>query len=118
VYALYRDLLRIRRDETALRPGDAEPRVARDEADGWITLELVSEKGRPLMALFNLSDVERCVPAATSAPGTWTLLLSTAATAYGGPGGATARLPDDGGATARVPVPATSASLYARENDR
>lgn len=118
VYALYRDLLHIRRDETALRPGDAEPRVARDEADGWITLELVSETGRPLMALFNLSDVERCVPAATSAPGTWTLLLSTAATAYGGPGGATARLPDDGGATARVPMPATSASLYARENDR
>ena len=118
VYALYRDLLRIRREEGSLRPGDAEAHVARDDADGWITLELVSEKGRPLMALFNLSDVERCVPAATSAPGPWTLLLSTAANVYGGNGGAPARLPDDGGATATVPVPATSASLYARENDR
>jgi maltooligosyltrehalose trehalohydrolase len=116
--ALYGDLLRLRRHEAALRPGNAEARVAHDEADTWITLELASANGRPLLALFNLSDGERHIPAATSAPGTWTLLLSTDATTYGGCGDAPSRLPGGGGATAAVPVPPWSASLYAREDDR
>jgi maltooligosyltrehalose trehalohydrolase len=118
VYALYRDLLRLRKQERALRPGDGEARVAHDDADAWITLELTSDNGRPLMALFNLSETERCIPAATSAPGEWTLVLSTEATEYGGKGGAPPYLPGDGGATATVPVPALSASVYAREEDR
>jgi maltooligosyltrehalose trehalohydrolase len=118
VYALYRDLLRLRRDESVLRPGDAEARVAYDEADAWITLELASERGRTLMALFNLGETDRQVPAATSAPGKWKLLLSTEGVPYGGEGGAPACLPDNGGATATVLVPATSASVYAREDDR
>jgi maltooligosyltrehalose trehalohydrolase len=116
--ALYRDLLRLRRNERSLRPGDAEARVACDEADEWISQELASDRGRPVMALFNLSDSARCIPAATSMPGTWTLVLSTADATYGGEGGAPARLPDGGGATARVPVPAASASVYVRESDR
>ena len=118
VYALYRDLLRLRREEHALRPGSAEPRVAHDASDGWITLELASEQGRPLMAVFNFGDADRHVPAATSAPGQWRLLLSTEAATYGGKGGAPACLPDGGGATATVLVLATSASVYAREDDR
>jgi maltooligosyltrehalose trehalohydrolase len=116
--ALYRDLLRVRRDEGALRPGEAEVRVAHDEADAWITLELARAWGRPLMVLFNLSEAERRIPAATSAPGTWTLLLSTDATTYGGCGGAPVRLPDDGTESATVMVPASSASVYVREEDR
>jgi maltooligosyltrehalose trehalohydrolase len=116
--ALYRDLLRVRRDEGALRPGEAEVRVAHDEADAWIALALASARGRPLMVLFNLSEAERRIPAATSAPGTWTLLLSTDATTYGGCGGAPVRLPDDGTESATVMVPASSASVYVREEDR
>jgi maltooligosyltrehalose trehalohydrolase len=116
--ALYRDLLRLRRDEPALRPGEAEARVAHDEAGGWLALELASARGRPLIAVFNLSDADRRVPAATRAPGRWTLLLSTDAVTYGGCGGAPAILSDDGGTTAAVAVPAWSASLYAREEER
>ncbi len=116
---LYRDLLRIRRNVPALRPGSGEPRVAHDEGDGWITLELASEQTGPsLMVVFNLSENERQVPAATSAPGTWRLLLSTEGEMYGGRGGATACLPDNGGATAEVVIPAASASVYARETGR
>jgi maltooligosyltrehalose trehalohydrolase len=119
LYTLYRDLLRIRRNVPALRPGSGEPRVAHDERDGWITLEQTSDQsGLSLMTMFNLSDRERQVPAATSAPGTWRLLLSTDGEMYGGRGGAPACLPDGGGATALVLVPAASASVYARETHR
>lgn len=114
VYALYRDLLRLRRQMPALRPGQAEARVAHDERDAWITLELTSEQGPPLLTVFNLSETERQVPAATSAPGAWRLVVSTEGEMYGGRGGAPACLPDHGGATATVMVPATSASVYAR----
>ena len=118
LYALYRDLLRLRRRLPALRPGRADPRVAHDATEGWITLELSSEDGAPLLALFNTSETERSVPAATKAPGAWRLALSTEAEKYGGQGGAPACLPDNGGATATVLVPATSASVYAREDGR
>jgi maltooligosyltrehalose trehalohydrolase len=116
--ALYHDLLRLRRDEGALRPGEAEARVAHDEPGGWITLELATARARPLMALFNLSEADRRIPAAPTVPGRWTLLLSTDSVTYGGCGGAPARLPGDGGATAAATVPAWSASVYAREEDR
>ena len=118
LYALYRDLLRLRCREPALRPGRSEPRVAYDEPGKWITLELSGEEGRPLLAIFNLSEADQRVPAATSAPGAWRLVLSTEAERYGGRGGAPAALPDNGGATATVSVPATSASVYAREDER
>ena len=116
--ALYHDLLQLRRDEIALRPGESEARVAHDEADGWITLELASARGRPLFALFNLSETDRRIPAATTAPGNWTLLLSTDAVTYGGCGAAAGALRGDRGATSAVVVPAWSASLYAREGHR
>ncbi|HJU67993.1 MAG TPA: malto-oligosyltrehalose trehalohydrolase [Gemmatimonadaceae bacterium] len=119
LHTLYRDLLRLRRNAPALRPGSIEPRVAHDEGDGWITLELMSEERRPsLMVLFNLSERDRQVPAATSAPGSWRLLMSTEGEMYGGGGGAPPCLPQNGGATATVQVPATSASVYARETPR
>ena len=118
VNALYRDLLRIRRQMPALRPGGAEPRVAYDEGDRWITLELSSDEGPPLLALFNLGESERRVPAATKSPGMWRLAMSTEAARYGGEGSAPACLPDNGGATATVLVPGSSASLYVREDGR
>jgi maltooligosyltrehalose trehalohydrolase len=116
--ALYRDLLLLRREEGALRPGAATARVAHDETSTWITLELSGGDTRPLIALFNLSDDDRRIPAATSRPGRWTLLLSTDSTTYGGCGGAPTRLPDDGAPTATVAVAAWSASLYGWEDDR
>jgi maltooligosyltrehalose trehalohydrolase len=118
VLALYRDLLHLRRVERALRPGVATARVAHDEAAKWITLELLGGDARPLIALFNLSDDDRRIPAATSRPGRWRLLLSTDSTTYGGRGGAPARLADDGAPTAAVTVAGLSASLYGWEDDR
>jgi maltooligosyltrehalose trehalohydrolase len=119
LHTLYRDLLRLRRNAPLLRPGSTEPRVAHDEGDGWITVERTSDRSGPsLMTLFNLSESERQVPAATSAPGSWRLVLSTEGEMYGGRGGAPPCLPDDGGATASVLVPPTSASVYARESRR
>ena len=118
LHGLYRDLLRLRRNAASLRPGSSEARVAYDERDGWITLEMTSESGPSLMTLFNLSERERQIPAATSTPGTWRLLLSTEGEMYGGQGGAPACLPDNGSATARVLVPGTSASVYTRETGR
>lgn len=116
--ALYRRLLALRQAEPALRPGDNESLVADDADAGWITMELTAAGGRPLFALFNLSDDEQRIPAATRAPGRWRLLLSTEHEDYGGGGGALPQLPDNGAAHAMVRVPAWSASLYAREDDR
>jgi maltooligosyltrehalose trehalohydrolase len=116
--ALYRDLLRLRRDEGALHPGETQVRVAHDGPGGWVTLELASAKDRPLLALFNLTEADRRVPVAMGTAGTWTLLLSTDAVTYGGCGGAPTAFPDGGGATTVVAVPAWSASLYAMEEDQ
>jgi maltooligosyltrehalose trehalohydrolase len=118
IHALYGALLALRCREPALRPGHNESRVAADDADRWITMELTSADGRPLFAVFNLGDAQRDVPAATCAPGSWALVLSTEQKDFGGDGGAPPRLPDDGAAHAMVSVPPWSASVYAREGDR
>ena len=59
--ALYRALLQLRREERALRPGDADVVVEHDEAAGWIRLTLTPRDGRgsTLVALFNLAVEER-----------------------------------------------------------
>jgi maltooligosyltrehalose trehalohydrolase len=116
--ALYRDLLALRHREPALRPGQAEARVTHDERAAWITLERAGTRGRPLLALFNLNEMDHRVPLPAVAAGQWTLLLSTDAVTYGGCGGAPSLLRGDGEATAGVTVPGWSASLYAREEDR
>jgi maltooligosyltrehalose trehalohydrolase len=86
--ALHRDLLRLRREEPALRPGSAGVRVACDEASGWITLALApTAGGRELLALFNASPVAREVPVG-DAGDVWTCLWSSGAAAYNGSGGA------------------------------
>jgi maltooligosyltrehalose trehalohydrolase len=84
--ALYRDLLRLRRSEPALRPGDAEVRIRDDEAERWIALRY--ERGSDLLeAFFNLSLEARVVPIDDSRR--WRLVLSSDATGYGGTGEAT-----------------------------
>jgi maltooligosyltrehalose trehalohydrolase len=81
--ALYRELLRLRRTEPALRPGDATIQVRNDDAAGWVAVRYDKEKS-VLEAVFNLSSEPRAVPLAGSE--SWRLALSTDAPEYGGRG--------------------------------
>ena len=79
--ALYRALLRLRREERALRPGDADVDVEHDESAGWIrmTLRPNAGTGTALVALFNLSTEPRELALAGSsrAIGTARRILAT-----------------------------------------
>ncbi|MBA3318840.1 MAG: DUF3459 domain-containing protein, partial [Gemmatimonadales bacterium] len=81
--ALYRDLLRLRRSEAALRPGGSETRVRHDEAAGWVAVRY-SREGEVLEAIFNLSTEARMVALDQSCR--WSQVLFTGAAEYGGPG--------------------------------
>jgi maltooligosyltrehalose trehalohydrolase len=81
--ALYRDLLRIRRTEPALRPAASTVGVRNDEAAGWVAVRYDQEE-TVLEAVFNLSPESRTVPLAGA--GSWSLALSTDAPEYGGRG--------------------------------
>ena len=83
--ALYRELLRLRRTEPALRPGDATINVRNDDAAGWVAVRYDKEKS-VLEAVFNLSSEPRAVPLGGSE--SWRLALSTDALEYGGQRGA------------------------------
>ncbi len=80
--ALYRDLIRLRRAEPALRPGAATVRVRNDEAAGWVAVNY-EKGGAVLQAVFNLSAEARAVPVGSEG---WSLALSTDAAEYGGRG--------------------------------
>jgi maltooligosyltrehalose trehalohydrolase len=79
--ALYRDLLRIRRTEPALRPAASTVGVRNDEAAGWVAVRY-DQQASVLEAVFNLSPESRTVPLAGA--GSWSLALSTDAPEYGG----------------------------------
>jgi maltooligosyltrehalose trehalohydrolase len=111
--ALYRDALRLRREEPALRPGNAVCDVSADPEAGWVTLALTPATGARLVAVFNLAEAQE-IPV-VAVPTAWTVLLSTDAERYGG-SGRPAPLHDDG-ARLRVGVPAWSAVLL-RETPR
>jgi maltooligosyltrehalose trehalohydrolase len=81
--ALYRDLLRLRRSEPALRPGAAEVRVRSDETAGWVAVRYDRE-GEVLEAIFGISPETRVVP--LSPTRRWGLVLSSDAPGYGGAG--------------------------------
>jgi maltooligosyltrehalose trehalohydrolase len=83
--ALYRDLLRTRRTEPALRPAASTVGVRNEEAAGWVAVRYDREE-TVLEAVFNLSPEPRTVPPAGA--GSWSLALSTDAPEYGGRGGA------------------------------
>ncbi len=83
--ALYRDLLRLRRSEVALRPGAAELRVRNDEAAGWVALRYEREED-VLEGIFNLSSEPRVIPLDETRR--WSIVLSSDAPGYGGPGAA------------------------------
>jgi maltooligosyltrehalose trehalohydrolase len=81
--ALYRELIRLRRTEPALRPGAAAVRVRNDEAAGWVAVRYDTEAS-VLQAVFNLAAEVRVVPLAGD--GQWSIALSSDAPAYGGRG--------------------------------
>ncbi len=102
--ALYRDLLRLRRREPALRPDAGGVEVRYDEREGWLTLARAGE-GRRLLALFNLSETPRALPSERHTH----LVFSSEDPAYGGRGGG--EMKGD-----RVVVPGRSAVLLAAED--
>jgi maltooligosyltrehalose trehalohydrolase len=86
--ALYRDLLRLRRAEAALRPAEATVRVRNDDALGWIAVRYArvgdDTEAEVLEGIFNLSSASRVVP--LDATRRWSVVLSTDAPGYGGAG--------------------------------
>jgi len=58
----YRELLAIRHEEPALRPGAARIAVRSDEGARWIAMRLDAPGARSLLALFNLAAGERVIP--------------------------------------------------------
>src|SRR5687768_16764211 len=116
LYALYRELLRVRREEPALRPGGAEPHVEYNAEQGWITLELAASgsEGADLMVLFNLAKTEVDVPVAPPKAGSWEHLLSTEDSDFGGKGSVPKTSNADGRNPGRLRLPARSAVLYRR----
>nr|MBA2457849.1 DUF3459 domain-containing protein [Gemmatimonadales bacterium] len=102
--ALYRELLRLRRDEPALRPGPGDLSVRHDEREEWIALSR-GAGDRRLVALFNFAKAARAIPL----EGKWSLLLSTDDPTYGGEGNGTLA-----GGEARLP--ARSAALLRTED--
>ncbi|HEU4643648.1 MAG TPA: malto-oligosyltrehalose trehalohydrolase [Gemmatimonadaceae bacterium] len=111
--AVYHDVLAIRREEPALRPGAVEPRAWADDAEGWLAVELAPAAGAPLLALHNLSGEDRGIPVGGAA-GRWRLRFSTRDPRYGGPGDALRSMTCAAGA--RITVPPESAALYIHED--
>ncbi|MDB4879250.1 MAG: malto-oligosyltrehalose trehalohydrolase [Gemmatimonadetes bacterium] len=102
--ALYTDLLALRREEPALRPGASE--VYTQENDDWLAVLRVipllgdlddhARSRRALLCAFNTSGRPQQVPIRPEAIGHWRLRLTTDAAGYGGSGAAMLadRIPD------------------------
>jgi maltooligosyltrehalose trehalohydrolase len=123
--ALYRDLLRIRASEPALKAGKARVEVEWNAEQGWVRLLLVpfgtvsltsalgSRRSRgganPLLVILNFAGELRNVPVPDEQ---WRGMFSTEAQEYGG-NGAYLRTWRDAGSL-MVVVPAHAAELYVR----
>jgi maltooligosyltrehalose trehalohydrolase len=105
--ALYGDLLRLRREQPALRPGVARMEVTCDEGAEWVALRLSPPRGGRLLALFNLSGGARTLPLPDAG---WRGALATEDAEYGGSGDIFRR--GDG----TVTIAAHAAELYVRED--
>jgi maltooligosyltrehalose trehalohydrolase len=101
--ALYRDLLALRREEPALRPGASD--VYEQEGGDWLTVLRIMpiqndlhdpvRSRRALLCAFNMSGRAQVIPIRSEAIGHWRLRLSTDAAGYGGTGAATTEtIPD------------------------
>jgi maltooligosyltrehalose trehalohydrolase len=85
--ALHRDCLRLRAVEPALRPGDAEVRVAADADAGWVAYRLASAAAAGIVVVLNFAAAQD-VALAFAAD---SVLLSTDDARYGGDGGGALR---------------------------
>jgi len=111
--ALYRDLLRLRQMEPALRPGDASVNVNHDAARRWLTVELSPAEGNAVVALYNLADSGQAVPLPNGDDG-WDPLLSTDDAPYRASSSGDAGT-ESGAAGGAVTLPSYTAALYRRE---
>ncbi len=75
--ALHRELLAIRREEPALRPGAARITVRSDASARWIAMRLDAPGARSLLALFNLATSERSIPLAGEDGAGWRARFAT-----------------------------------------
>jgi maltooligosyltrehalose trehalohydrolase len=100
---MYRELLRIRHEEPALRPGAAHVTVRRDAAARWIAMRLDAPGARTLLALFNLATDERRIPLAEEDGDGWRSRFATYSLDAESPGGS------------MVALPPLSAALYYKE---
>ena len=109
---LHRDLLRLRADEPALRPGGVEVAVMYGEQngdEGWILVELARSGEADLVAAFNLTPNAREVPLPPRLDeAQWELRFATDDVRYGGTGSPVTF------AAGRLVLPAWSAALFGR----
>lgn len=94
--ALYRDLLALRHEEPALRPGASD--VYEHDGGDWLTVLRVmpvqhdmhdhERSRRALLCAFNLSGRSQTIPITSDAIGHWRLRFSSDAAGYGGSGAA------------------------------
>ncbi len=112
---LYRQLLQLRREEPALRPGATEVHTACDPEKGWIVMEYRPPVGRAAFAAFHLGEAPIEAPAPlVGVP--WRLRLATDEAAFGGPGSqARERITGGAGSPPRVLLPAETAVFYISE---
>ncbi|MEP7001418.1 MAG: malto-oligosyltrehalose trehalohydrolase, partial [bacterium] len=101
--SVYRELLALRREEPALKPGASETHVQGD-AEWFTALRLMplqddiydaTRSRRALFCAFNLCDHTMNVPVRADAIGAWTLRLTTDALGYGGAGETEDRIPSE-----------------------
>jgi len=112
--ALYRELLRVRSDAPALRPGRCAVRVDADPPAGWLAARLTVSHDDALLAGFQLGPAKQEV-SLPDGDGSWRLRLTTDDTAFGGSGRRVPeRLQARGGRLHLLLAP-ESAVLYARE---
>ena len=92
--ALYRDLLALRREEIALRPGASD--VYEQDGGEWLSVLRIMpiqhdlddhlRSRRALLCLFNASDQRQVIPIRPEALGHWRLRFTSDAEGYGGSG--------------------------------
>jgi maltooligosyltrehalose trehalohydrolase len=103
---MYRELLKIRREEPALRPGAARITVRSDARARWIAMRLDAPGARSLLALFNLATGERSIPLSDEDGTGWRARFATSDALPGA-------VPASG---SMVALPPLSAALYYKED--
>jgi maltooligosyltrehalose trehalohydrolase len=102
--AMYRELIAIRKEEPALRPGAARITVRSDADARWIAMRLDAPGARSLLAMFNLAAERREIPLSDDDGTNWQARFATYPLEQGSPLGGS-----------MVALPPLSAALYYKE---